>query len=1186
MSVVRRCAVAILWIAALVGPAMADAAAVLDLPSGHVSFRMFGSADGLRNLLILSLAQDRDGMLWIATGDGVYQFDGEHFTHFSVKDGLLTSAVTVVGTAPDGRVCVGSGNGLACFDGTRFSQAGTRGLPARSVLSLVSHAGKLWVGTAGGGLYVGDLIGGFAPAPGWVGVPATGVQALWADRDGMVVGNGASVGLTTGDGVWRDLGDIGLGSDRVENVVRARNGALWIRTSTGMWLLPRGTRRATDLHDGMPSARESSHAAGAMALDSRGEILIATDDGVTYRDHDRWRTLDAAAGIPRAVVRTLFVDREGTIWLGAAGLVQLRRRGELERHTMASGMPGEIVWTFKRDRHGQLLIGTNRCLAHAVAGNWTCVPGTEGRVVTSVVFPPQGGMFLGGAPSGLIYFDDGGHATTITVGDQPDVNVQALALDGEHDLWIGSWDGLYRLPGAVPGVVERIEVPGAVAGARFLSVLVVGDQLWVTASPGGLVVRDHGTWHWFGRPDGFRDTAMDVMVARSDGRLCTAYVESIGVTCFTYHDGTVGDLEHIDTTTGLNSDMVYFVGEDREHRLWVGTAQGVDVVTAQGVDHLDETDGLAGNDSSGNGFLLDSDGSLWLAASGGATHVFAQNYRGPPPPPEAAVLDGQLGDQRIRAGLHGTAPLEAPHDHSALTLELSAGTLLDPKRVELQVRMPPLETAWHTIHQRQIRYPSVVPGEYRFEVRARFDNGRWGPVAGLPLAVLPAWWQTGWCVALIASSAILVIGLGLAGRQRAVLRRRTRQLNDQSDANFRAVIDLMPDLIAMHRDRALIYLNRASCTLLGVERPDGCCRPRDLIDRIHSDDRPRAVAVFERMAALDPQGASEPIELRVCSAIGDWRTCEISSVCIEIGGAATVVASGRDVTERKRMNAKLMVSDRMSSLGTLAAGIAHEINNPLAYIAGNLEVVAELIQDADQLHRADTVSELSCAIKDAQDGAERVRKIVLGLRPFTRTSAEQYVALALPEVLEAAIQLTGNEVRHRAQLVQELGPTPLVRGDEGRLTQVFLNLLINAAQAIPEGRSSRNLITVRTRTDAQGNAIIEIEDTGKGMAPDVQIRVFDPFFTTKDVGEGTGLGLSICHGIVTAIGGQISIESPPNHRGSIAIGETAVAGTLVRVVLPPHATASTPGGANPDRDLARLEQRRRFQTKAAKVSCS
>jgi signal transduction histidine kinase len=98
--------------------------------------------------------------------------------------------------------------------------------------------------------------------------------------------------------------------------------------------------------------------------------------------------------------------------------------------------------------------------------------------------------------------------------------------------------------------------------------------------------------------------------------------------------------------------------------------------------------------------------------------------------------------------------------------------------------------------------------------------------------------------------------------------------------------------------------------------------------------------------------------------------------------------------------------------------------------------------------------------------------------------------------------------------------------------------------------------------------------------------VFDPFFTTKDVGEGTGLGLSICHGIVTAIGGQISIESPPNHRGSIAIGETAVAGTLVRVVLPPHATASTPGGANPDRDLARLEQRRRFQTKAAKVSCS
>src|SRR5262249_33389157 len=143
-----------------------------------------------------------------------------------------------------------------------------------------------------------------------------------------------------------------------------------------------------------------------------------------------------------------------------------------------------------------------------------------------------------------------------------------------------------------------------------------------------------------------------------------------------------------------------------------------------------------------------------------------------------------------------------------------------------------------------------------------------------------------------------------------------------------------------------------------------------------------------------------------------------------------------------------------------------------------------------------------------------------------------------------AIRLTGNALRHRAQLVRELHPAPLVVADDGRLTQVFINLLVNAAQAIPEGRSDANRITVRTRTDESGRAVAEVADTGKGMPADVLARVFDPFFTTKDVGEGTGLGLSICHGIITNLGGQISIDSAPGH------------GTVVRVVLPPAQAAA------------------------------
>jgi CheY-like chemotaxis protein/two-component sensor histidine kinase len=245
----------------------------------------------------------------------------------------------------------------------------------------------------------------------------------------------------------------------------------------------------------------------------------------------------------------------------------------------------------------------------------------------------------------------------------------------------------------------------------------------------------------------------------------------------------------------------------------------------------------------------------------------------------------------------------------------------------------------------------------------------------------------------------------------------------------------------------------------------------------------------------------------------------------------------------------------MASLGTLAAGIAHEINNPLAYVTGNLEVAAEALQASTCASSGEACrehAEAGAAIGDARDGAERVRKIVHGLRLFSRSEDEKRVPLALSGVLDAAIRLTGNEVRHRAQLVLELGPVPRVVADDGRLTQVFINLVVNAAHAIPEGRSSENRITIRTRTDDEGRAVIEVEDTGHGIAPEVQSRVFDPFFTTKEVGGGTGLGLSICHGIISGLGGQISIDSAPER------------GTLVRVVLPPAADlpAAPPAAAS------------------------
>jgi PAS domain S-box-containing protein len=1157
----RCCLPAIFWIVGLSRPVIAEDAGITDeVPHGQTTFRVFAGAAGLRNLVISSIVEDASGFLWLATEDGVYRFDGDRFTYLSRADGPVTSLVYVVGPGPDGSVCVGV-IGLACWNGTEFSRARTRGLPEVAIRTIATFQNRLWVGTQGHGLYVQDDRGGFEPARGWP-APNMAITALWADREGVVVSDGATVLVSSGDDRWRTLGDAGLGSERILGVLRDREGALWIRTVSQMWLLPRGATLARDIGQGLPTRYEDIGASGAMAIGPRGEVVVGTDAGLAIREGDHWHVIERSLGAPGTPTRTLLVDHEGTIWIGSKGLLQLRGRGLVERHDAASGLPGDIVWTYRRDPAGTLWVGTNRCLARAIAGRWECLRGTEGRIVRSIAFPPQGGVFVGGAPSDLLYVDPEGRASSWGGFDARDDHmIMALVIGPEGDLWIATKAGLYRLAGARPGPLEQVAIPGVEADSRFTAFAVAGEQLWI-AGNAGLAVHEHGAWRLFDKRAGFHASAMRRVIRRADGRMCASYSSALGVTCFRDGGDRVSDLEHIGPAEGLTTGVVYFLGEDARRRLWIGTGDGVEVVTPGGIDHFDEGDGLAGNDSSANAFLLDDDGALWLGATGGATHLLAQHYAGPPAAPAIAIVGGKLGDRAL--GTPGVA-LEVPHDRNALIVELMASTLLDTKLVEYQVRLSPIEPEWTTIHQRQSRYPALPPGAYTLDSRARIGGGTWGPANQLQFAVLPAWWQTRWFIGLGALAVLGALVGAFAWRQRAVLRRRTRQLHARSDASFRAVVDLMPELISVHRDGAMIYMNRAHRRFLGIDTGESGRHP--LTEWIHPDDHAHVAELFARVQRLEPEVVSDVIEIRMRGSDGDWRTGEVSGVLVEIAGAPTIVFSGRDVTERKRMRAKLLVSDRMASLGTLAAGIAHEINNPLAYVAGNLEAMAETVEAARASPSPAVCGELSAAIAEARDGAERVRKIVHGLRSFSRSEEEKRVPLALPGVLETAIRLTRNEVRHRAQLVRELGPVPLVIGDDGRLTQVFINLLVNAAHAISEGHSDDNRITVRTRRDDQGRAVAEIEDTGVGMPPEVQARVFDPFFTTKGVGAGTGLGLSICHGIISALGGHISIESAP------------IRGTVVRVVLPgvigaiePVATPPAPVSAAPPPVHARRQR--------------
>jgi signal transduction histidine kinase len=250
--------------------------------------------------------------------------------------------------------------------------------------------------------------------------------------------------------------------------------------------------------------------------------------------------------------------------------------------------------------------------------------------------------------------------------------------------------------------------------------------------------------------------------------------------------------------------------------------------------------------------------------------------------------------------------------------------------------------------------------------------------------------------------------------------------------------------------------------------------------------------------------------------------------------------------EKKRIQEQLLISERMASVGLLAASIAHEINNPLAILVSNLEFASEQMNgfmagasDGDlPVLPTERIATLAAPLRDAQEAAERVRLIVRDLKVFSRSEdAESMGPVDIRSVLESAIRMASNEVRHRARLTRDYADVAPVNGNESRLGQLFVNLIVNAAQAIPEGDAGNNEIKIITRMESPDRVAIEFHDTGAGIPADVLPHIFDAFFTTKAATTGTGLGLAICRRIVGDHNGEISVKS---RTGS---------GTAFRVVL-------------------------------------
>ncbi|MBW2735990.1 MAG: response regulator, partial [Deltaproteobacteria bacterium] len=343
--------------------------------------------------------------------------------------------------------------------------------------------------------------------------------------------------------------------------------------------------------------------------------------------------------------------------------------------------------------------------------------------------------------------------------------------------------------------------------------------------------------------------------------------------------------------------------------------------------------------------------------------------------------------------------------------------------------------------------------------------------------------------------------------------------------------------------------------------------------------------VFERFRAGE---SIDNVELQMKHA--DSSVVDVSlSVHAKRDAAGAIVESRAivvDISERKRLQAQIAQSDRLSSMGVLAAGVGHEINNPLSYVLYNLQTLRDdlpLLRDAMRqlsmrlretlgssaydVVMGDTARMLSPMMLDdmcqrseqAAEGCGRIRDITRSLRSFTRVGHE-HTLVNLQGVMEGAISMAFNQIKHRARLVKTYGRVSGVMADEGRLSQVFLNVLINAAHAIVDGEVEGNEIKVRTWQEG-AEVCVEVSDTGQGIAPGDLDKVFEPFFTTKAVGLGSGLGLSISQSIIEACGGTIEVRSELGEGASFTIrlpAETAEDGFITAPFA--HSIAPRSGG--------------------------
>ncbi|HYH97746.1 two-component regulator propeller domain-containing protein [Hyalangium sp.] len=1008
------------------------------------------------------------------------------------EDGLPQNTILAIQQTRDGYLWLGTFEGLVRFDGANFTvydRHNTPELSEHGIRALLDDgAGGLWVGTKKGVLHYEK--GRFQRLPDEGDLRQVSVPAL--ALEGSTLWLGTSLGLEqvplAGGTRRRYTVKDGLPSAVIEALAVDGTGVLWIGTREGLVRLSAGKLEPVSLPAGADPRVRSLLAA------RDGALWVGTYSGLMTLRDGKFVWYGPEQGLPRYEVGALWEDRDGGLWVGQETGLARHTAGRFDFLGPKEGLSGTRVYSLFEDRDQNLWVGTaDGGLNRLRAGPFLSFGVPEGLAhdfVRTVLETRDGTLWLGTLGGGLHRMKDGRITRLGAAEGLTDDNIRSLAEAPDGTLWVGTHRGAFRYDGKrFTPVLRENGRPLALVWALLLDSR--GDVWFGTSS--GLVHLHEGRFTVYTPEQGPVPDSVNCMLEDATGTLW-----------FGTHSGVVryanGTFTQVTDPTLANETIMVFYS-DAPGTLWVGTYAGLVRLKDGKGARITLAQGLP--DDSVFNLLPDAKGYFWMSSNKGIWRVSRRELE--------EVADGRR--ERVRANSYderdGLRTVEThggsqpagwrARDGRLWFTTLRGAVVVDPKNARLERRPP-----------------EVVIQEVRV-------NGQTVPLASR-LELAPGKQDLDIRFTVFAPQA----------PQRLPLRYRLERFDEDwvnSEGRRSASYTRLPP---GHYRFHVMVADRE-----GVWREPGAVLEVTLQPWFHQ------TVWFYLLCALGVGGVavvSYGWRVGRLKQRERWLQTRVEERTKELARANQELDT--HLRTLRATQAQLVQAGKMAAVGTLAAGVGHEINNPLSYIVSNLEYASEeAVALKGRLESApedvlERLREMEQVLREALMGADRVRRIVRDLKTFSRQDEDARGPVDLRSVMDSAAKMAAGELRPRAQLARDYAEVPRAYGNEARLAQVFLNLIINAAQALPEGHAEQNEVRLVTRRVGSDEVAAEIHDTGSGIPAEVLGRIFDPFFTTKPVGVGTGLGLALCHAFVTAMGGRIEVESQVSR------------GTMFRVTLP------------------------------------